>query len=282
MSVQIQSLGSGSNGNCFLIHTNEGAVLIDVGISFRSLKSKLSRINVSLSDIKSVFISHAHIDHYQGLPVLLKHLPVPVIAAEQTIMHLLDFKSFSPVYDTLAEYSTPLVPNTIGKIGPFNYTTIKTSHDISGATAYMLQYAPEKINISVVTDTGILDEKAVNQLSKSDAILIESNYDKQSLKNSQRPAWLKQRIMKYHLSNDATAEILQNIQSTKLKAVMLGHLSGECNSPDQVRDWVTQWTKNYKPNWDWYLCPRDVSSNLLKVKKEEVISVQHYAGMIEC
>ena len=176
MSVQIQALGSGSNGNCFLIRAYEGAVLIDVGISFRSLKNKLTKANVSLSDIKGVFISHAHIDHYQGLPVLLKHISVPVIATEQTILHLLNFDSFFTIYDTLAAFSKPISANIIGEIGPFNYTTIKTSHDISGANAYMLQYTPEKINISVVTDTGILGEKAINQLSKSDAILIESNY----------------------------------------------------------------------------------------------------------
>lgn len=49
-----------------------------------------------------------------------------------------------------------------------------------------------------------------------------------------RPWSLKQRILGRHghLSNDAAADLAQEIMSAELRHLYLGHLSRECNSPD--------------------------------------------------
>ncbi|WP_317170097.1 MBL fold metallo-hydrolase [Rhodocytophaga rosea] len=43
MDVQICSLNSGSNGNCYYVGTQQEAVLIDAGISCRETEKRMKR-----------------------------------------------------------------------------------------------------------------------------------------------------------------------------------------------------------------------------------------------
>jgi phosphoribosyl 1,2-cyclic phosphodiesterase len=281
LSINVQALASGSNGNCYLISSPEGSILIDTGISLKFLKSRLEEIGESIQNIKAIFISHAHSDHMKGLPVIAKHLNVPIIASENTLHHLFRYEGMVTKRSCILENSIPLLPKTIGEIGPFRYVNIRTKHDISGATAYKIQYTKEMINVSVVTDTGGLTDNALKQLSNSDLILLESNFDIEKLKQSKRPEWLKYRIRLNHLSNKDSSVLLQNLSKDRIKGVILGHLSEECNSPELIREWVRLWSNHYKPNWDWFLAPRDSASNLIEVKKTSIKSTKKVAGMID-
>ena len=42
------SLGSGSSGNCYLLQSGETSILLDAGISMRSLKKHLKDFGISL------------------------------------------------------------------------------------------------------------------------------------------------------------------------------------------------------------------------------------------
>ena len=281
MPLLFQSLASGSNGNCFFIGSSDGAVLVEAGISFRSLKSRLASINQSVDSIKAIFVTHGHTDHIKGLPVIIDKLKVPVIASEQTLNYLYNYEERIVNRSIIIDYAIPLQSGIIGEVGPFKYTNINVHHDFPGATAFKLQLFKEKINISLLTDTGSITTRGLRQLESSDLVLIESNHDKMMLKESRRPKWLKDRIREYHLSNDETSTILQNIKHSRVKAIVLGHFSGECNSPDLVSKWVRKWSKETNSDWDWYLSPRDQASDLLQVSKTEVKTKEKFAGKVE-
>lgn len=281
MSINVQSLASGSNGNCFYIGSPDGAVLIDAGISLKTLKTQLLKINETTDNIKAIFITHAHSDHIKGLPVIAKHINAPIIGSEQTLHYLFRYEEMVTKKTFILENSIPVIPRKIGKIGPFLFANIKTKHDISGATAFKIQYAKEKLNVSVVTDTGSLTNNGLKQLSNSDVILIESNHDIDALKTSKRPEWLKYRIRINHLSNNNTSLILQNLSKKRIKAVFLGHLSEECNSPDLIREWVRLWSNHHKPRWNWFLSPRTMASDLVKITKDDAKPKETVAGLID-
>ncbi len=63
---------------------------------------------------------------------------------------------------------------------------------------------------------------------------MESNHDPQMLMESNRPFFLKQRIMAMdgHLCNMDAAEVLAKVVSHNTKEVTLAHLSEEANCPD--------------------------------------------------
>lgn len=78
--MNISVLASGSRGNCTLIHDDNNAVLIDMGISTRKLKQALAQLHLNIEDLDAIFITHEHIDHIRGLKTLTKIIMCPFIA----------------------------------------------------------------------------------------------------------------------------------------------------------------------------------------------------------
>ena len=58
---------SGSKGNSTLVVSKGKCILIDLGITYKSLCSKLSETPYSLDDIKAILFTHDHIDHIGGI-----------------------------------------------------------------------------------------------------------------------------------------------------------------------------------------------------------------------
>ncbi len=73
MSLYFTSLNSGSNGNCYYIGNDREAVLVDAGISCRETERRMSRLGLDMGKVKAIVVSHEHVDHIRGIPVLSKN-----------------------------------------------------------------------------------------------------------------------------------------------------------------------------------------------------------------
>ena len=94
------------------------------------------------------------------------------------------------------------------------------------------------LSISTATDLGHFSPFVYQQIAGSDLILLESNHDPDMLKaNPRYSAQLKARILGEHghLSNESCAEALLRLISAGTETVLLGHLSGENNTPELAR-----------------------------------------------
>ena len=60
------TLSSGSKGNSSIVMCGNINLIIDVGISFLSLKSSLNKLNKKIDDITGILITHCHKDHTKG------------------------------------------------------------------------------------------------------------------------------------------------------------------------------------------------------------------------
>src|ERR1700733_9835333 len=78
MSLFITSLNSGSNGNCYYVGNEREAVLVDAGISCREIEKRMANLELPMSRVKAIFISHEHIDHIRGVDVLAKKYSLPI------------------------------------------------------------------------------------------------------------------------------------------------------------------------------------------------------------
>jgi phosphoribosyl 1,2-cyclic phosphodiesterase len=224
MSLFITSLNSGSNGNCYYIGNDTEAVLIDAGISCRETEKRMQHLALSMEKVKAVFISHEHIDHIKGLPVLSEKYNLPVYITDITLKHSRiningqrskTFKAYEPV-----------------QIGNLFITAFPKNHDAEDPHSFIITC--NDITVGVFTDIGSACTHVTSQFRKCDAAFLEANYDEVLLENGQYPWHLKNRIRggKGHLSNKQALEIFVKHRPACMTHLLLAHLSRDNNNPD--------------------------------------------------
>ena len=103
MSLQIASLNSGSNANCYYIGNDKEAVLIDAGLSCRDTERRMKRLDLDTSMVKAIFISHEHSDHIAGLRVLSKKYNLPVYITNNTLRNCTHTQMWRQIRHRLAD-----------------------------------------------------------------------------------------------------------------------------------------------------------------------------------
>ena len=229
--MRYASLASGSKGNCHAFSDGERTLLIDAGISFLQIRTRLAALGWDLSQVKAVAITHEHSDHIAAIPVLLRRTDWVFLATADTR------SAIERIHD-LEIPSARWLPVRAGhalewdgwRLLPFS-----TPHDAVDSVAYRLERAA--FTAAVVTDLGHPTALVTDHCQDLDLLVLESNHDVQMLRDGSYPPLLKARILSRvgHLSNAASAELLGRCLSPRLRAVVLAHLSEQNNDPELAR-----------------------------------------------
>ena len=238
MSLQIASLNSGSNANCYYIGNNNDAVLIDAGLSSRETEKRMKRLGLDMGKVKAIFISHEHDDHIAGLPVLSKKFQVPVYITNNTLRNCRLQITQELVYSFM--HSSPV------SIGQLSVTPFMKSHDADDPHSFIV--SQNNVHVGVITDIGYACKQVIKHFKLCDAVFLESNYCEQMLINGSYPQSLKKRISgrKGHLSNDQALELFLKHKPENLQLLILSHLSQNNNHPDIVSRLFSQHAKDVK------------------------------------
>lgn len=86
MNLSICSFASSSSGNCYLIKSEETAILVDAGITAKAVDAALASQRLGYADLGGICITHEHTDHIKCLHTLVGDGPFsePVFATEGT------------------------------------------------------------------------------------------------------------------------------------------------------------------------------------------------------
>lgn len=227
MTIEFCTLSSGSSGNCHYVGTDKTKILIDAGFSGVHIERLLTSINVDINTIDYILITHEHRDHIKGAGVLSRRYNIPIIANENTWLAM--EASIGNIRD---ENIKIISSNKDFNLDYLDIQPFRIYHDAREPLGYIIYYKGFKI--SVVTDTGIVDNNIKNKIKGSNLYFIEANHDIQMLKGGSYPYFLKERVLsqKGHLSNIATGQVLSQVLKGKKEIVVLGHLSRENNTPD--------------------------------------------------
>ncbi|MCQ2338997.1 MAG: MBL fold metallo-hydrolase [Paludibacteraceae bacterium] len=234
--LQFFSIGSGSSGNCYYLGTSTYGVLIDAGISIRTIKKELRDHGISLSNIWGVFITHDHTDHIKSVGVLGEILHLPVYVTQEM------FVGINKNY----HMTQKLAPSSVRfykkgehiTLRDFQIQTFPVSHDATDCVGFTFTYDNHRFVIA--TDLGYIGKEAAEHICKANYLVIETNYDEMMLKNGPYPYPLKERVRSHtgHLSNEHTAQFLASNPNPALTHIFLCHLSKENNTPDKAYEAV--------------------------------------------
>ena len=223
--IKFCNLFSGSSGNSTFVASSTTKLLVDAGMSCQKIIKALEKIDVSLAEVDAILISHEHSDHIKGIETITKKFGIPVYATVKTWDAMKQLK----VDDSFKQFFVPDVPFTIGDIviEPFSIP-----HDAADPCAFNLFHEQKKITIA--TDIGHLDDELIHKMYASNLLLIESNYDTDTLFCGPYPYLLKKRINGDfgHLSNEVTSKAIKTLYENGTSHFILGHLSKENNFPE--------------------------------------------------
>ena len=209
-------LASGSKGNCTVIRDQHTTIVIDAGTTDRHLRTSFQQIEMDRLNIDGVLITHTHSDH---------------------IGRINFFKNsnfYTPEFLGDGFKQIKLFGEDKFNINTFSITTIPLSHDKGLTLGYIIENESSKL--VYVTDTGYFKDSHLELIQDADFYIMESNHDPEMLMNTNRPFFLKQRIMAMdgHLCNSDAAEILYKSVTSKTKEIVLAHLSEEANDPNMA------------------------------------------------
>ena len=229
VSVQLTILGSGSEGNGTYLETAEVRLLIDAGLSGRQIRRRMATVGRTPETLHGILITHEHSDHINGLAGLAARMDVPIYCnrlTKQAIEHQLQIQIDARIFTTGDSF----------EIGDVTVDTFPVPHDAYDPVGFMVHTAAG--NIGFLTDLGHATKLVVERVRAANVLLLESNHDVQMLQNDLRRPWsLKQRILSRHghLSNEAAADVVEQILSPGLRQLYLGHISRDCNRPELAR-----------------------------------------------
>jgi phosphoribosyl 1,2-cyclic phosphodiesterase len=229
VSVQLTILGSGSEGNGAYLETAEVRLLIDAGLSGRQIRQRMATVARAPETLHGILITHEHSDHINGLAGLAARMDLPIYCnrlTKEAIEAQLHIQINARIFTTGGFF----------EIGDVTVETFSVPHDACDPVGFLVRTAAG--NIGFLTDLGHATKLVVERVRAANVLLLEANHDVQMLQNDPRRPWsLKQRILSRHghLSNDAAADVAEQILSPGLRRLYLGHLSRDCNRPELAR-----------------------------------------------
>ncbi len=220
--IHLHVLASGSKGNASIVEGPGGSVLVDCGISRRVLLGRAEELGVDVSRVVAVVLTHEHSDHVGGLSVFCNRFDGPLFATAGTV--------------AARRYLTELPFTLVGhedelELAGMRVRTFPTSHDVADPIGLRFSTADDALGFC--TDTGELGEKALEALTDTRILALESNHDERMLATGDYPAYLKARVggPTGHLSNAQAAEAIARLVGPDTETVVAMHLSQENNRP---------------------------------------------------
>lgn len=235
--LRVVPLASGSGGNATLV---EGAVegeivraLVDCGLSANEVESRLRSVGREPESIDWIFVTHRHRDHVAGVRDFVRRHRARVLCTPRAQKSL----------------GTELHKRTrVIRLGTYEWCGKARSGPGLKVHYHRVPHdAPETAALRIenggavyghLTDAGHVPDDLVAFLEGCDALLLESNHDRDRLFEGDDPPHLKRRIAspEGHLSNEQAREVLDRLVGVRLRHVWLAHLSQRNNSVEAVLD----------------------------------------------
>lgn len=224
-------LASGSSGNCSVLRSAGGElVLIDAGISPRRASVALEALGHSLGDVGAVVLTHLDSDHFYSSWAAA--VPRKLAGGASVWVHASHARErrLDPLHE--AGRLRTFERDAFEPVAGATFTSRLASHDSQGVATFRIS-TPEG-ELGFLTDLGEVTDRLVEFHRGVGVLAIESNYCPRLQARSERPDFLKRRIMggAGHLSNQQCLGATEAIGPAE-HAVFL-HLSRECNSPEIV------------------------------------------------
>ncbi|HWU67915.1 MAG TPA: MBL fold metallo-hydrolase [Stenotrophobium sp.] len=221
--MRFASLGSGSRGNATLIEAGNTRLMVDCGFLLREVEARLARFEVAPQSLCGILVTHEHNDHLGGVSRLARKYNIPVWMTAGT---------FASWADSRVPQVRHFNPHEAFEVGEIRVQPFPVPHDAREPAHYVL--TGDGRRLGVLSDAGSVTPFMRQCLSGLDALMLEFNHDMQMLWDGPYPPKLRDRVGGHlgHLSNAQAAELLTQIDRSRLQHLVLTHISEKNNTPE--------------------------------------------------
>lgn len=229
--MDIEILGSGSDGNCYIIHDGATNLMIDCGIPMQEIKTKT---NFFEEPIEGCLISHSHGDHILSAGDLMKY-------GIQCYMSFTTLRESKIAQELLKARATQIKHNKEFEIGTFTIRPLNLNHDVH-CLGFLIYSNVTKERLFFATDTSFIRYV----IPPVDYIMIETNYDldilNSRIQGGDTDMAAKDRLVKSHMSIATAIDWLESQNLSKCRRIYLMHLSEGSSNEEQFKRRVMEAT----------------------------------------
>lgn len=244
---------SGSSGNCYYLGTRRQGILIDAGISARSIQKYLREMGLDFQNIMGVLVTHDHADHIRAVGTLGERVKLPIYTTQE--IHEGIDRNYGVREKLRGSSRRYFNKGEEWELFGMRINTFGIEHDSTDCLGYCIDYLGQRFVL--MTDCGSVNEEMEAYIRTANHLVIEANHDEHMLLNGPYPTYLKERILspRGHQSNDVCGELLERNWHPDLRNVWLCHLSLENNDPDVAFNTVASYLEEIEiiPGQDIFL-----------------------------
>lgn len=229
--MRFASLGSGSKGNATIVESQGNCILVDCGFGLKETIRRLQKLGKTPEDIKGIFVTHEHSDHYGGVEKFSNRFDIPVYLTQGTLRAAKKIKT-SLVHK--------ICPQSVTRLVGFDIKPVLVPHDAHEPVQYVVSSAGKKLG--VLSDLGCITSYVEENYRDCDALVLECNHDQDMLALGPYPESLKRRVAGDwgHLNNSQAAALLQTVDREKVQHLVICHVSEKNNSLSLAMEKVTE------------------------------------------
>ena len=222
--MKLKVLGSGSSGNCYLLRGKEETLILECGLSYKTI---LRSLDFNLNNVVGCLVSHEHKDHSKAI-FNLGAAGIDVYTSCGTL---------NAIGDGLGYKAKIIKSEHAFKIGNFAIVPFATEHDAAEPLGFLI-YHKDLGKLLFITDSYYCKYS----FQDMDHILIECNYSNEILQQKELPKNLKSRIIKSHFELKNVKDFLKATDLKETKEIVLIHLSDGNSNAEQFKEEIERAT----------------------------------------
>lgn len=214
--MRLKVIGTGSQGNAYLLYNEQEALLIDCGVGIKEIKKAL---DFDLTKLVCCIMTHEHQDHSKAAKDLL-NAGIEVSSTAGTFDALsLELHHNAHILDTVDQITR----------GGFKIKNFDVKHDAAEPSGFLINHK-DFGNLLFLTDTYYCPYTFPNLNN----IIIEANYSMDIIREKLKDkGFLKNRVLESHMNLDTCIKTLKANDLSQVNNILLIHLS-DTNSDEKV------------------------------------------------
>lgn len=234
--MKLHVIGSSSAGNGYVLQTddNRECLILECGLQFRKYAEA---IGWRLTTIQGALVTHEHGDHAKFVADFHTN-GIKTYSTDSTIHAIYaKYGGVSVLGTRMMGGYAPVKKREWTQIGGFSVMAVSSVHDAADPVNYIIRH-PECGDILFITDTALFPYNAKDVTN----ILIETNFDMETIENLLPDKIQMSRLMQSHLSIQSAADIVGMLDNPQLRNVVLIHLSQRHGDADKFKRLMMQTT----------------------------------------